>query len=287
MTPRGFLVSSGITYAGSAVSILLQAAFYAASLGIGVAAFGSLQSTMSVLFVLGACRGIAGTYVVIHTGGDQRLLRGVTRTALRFGALVGVALGAGFLTLAPFLRDFLRMDTTLPFFMVAIVAVPSVLSGIGDGILNVQRRFTALSVSAALAPATNVALSLVLFRDGFQESDAAIIILVGQLASCANVFLVDHASLRSGPAHADGTSLREIGSLLLASVLFGGSLRLDLFWARHALPDASAGTYAVAASIALVLYLVTSGIARVTSVSLRDSHTLRLLAASYAIMATT
>ncbi len=289
MSPRGFLTSSAITYAATALGVVCMAAFYGVSLRAGTASFGVLQSVMSLLFLLFACRGVAGSYVVLHAAGNERILPAVALKALKMALLLGVALAGIFLLLAPVLRDFLHLSTTLPFLLIAAACVPAMLSGIVEGVLNVQGRFGALAVSSAIIPAANLVFCLLLLGDGFQESDAGWIILGGQLVACVNILFLGPSFLRGAQAFTEKRSaLREVGALLAASLLFGASLRLDVFWARHVLTEEAAGAYAVAASIALVLYLITSGVARVTSVSLRQTASdTKLIEASYGIIIAT
>jgi hypothetical protein len=78
------------------------------------------------------------------------------------------------------------------------------------------------------------------------------------------------------------SSLRDVAELFIASLLFGAAMRFDVFWAKHALPPSEAGTYAISASIAAVLYMITSSIGRVTTVSLRSGSGERVIVFSYA-----
>lgn len=286
MDRRGFLLSSVITYLGTAVGIVLMASFYIISLRMGAEAFGELQASMAVLFLLYTGRGIAGSYIVIHSGGDERSLPGMVRGAMRLSVLMGLATAGAFIFFAPFIRDFLHMPSAVPFVLIGISALPGMLAGTMDGILNVQRKFGALAISSFLIPLGNVLMALLLLRDGLQEYDAGWIVLGSQLFSCLNLFFVDWSFLRTRTKRSDEprTSLKEVAILLLASLLFGGALHVDVFWARHVLPVEIVGMYAICASVANVLYQLSASIARISSVSLRGGGSARIVGLSYALI---
>jgi O-antigen/teichoic acid export membrane protein len=285
MKVREFLLSYGVTYVGTAAAVVFMSVFYVISLRIGTEAYGALQSTFSFMFLLFAGRGAAAGYVVLHAAGDESSLGTVVRHAARLALLVGLALLGTFLLLSPFLRDFLHLESPVAFMLIGVASIPGVLAGMNEGILNVQRRFAALALSSTIVSAMNVLLAIVLLRDGFQEMDAGWIVLGSQSASCLNVLLVRWDFLKT-PAVPVVTqsALREVAELVAASLLFGASLRLDVFWAKHALLPAQAGAYAIASSIAIVLYLVSNGVARVTSVSMREGAIGKTIVVSYALI---
>lgn len=285
MTQRGFLYSSGVTYLGTIGAVLFVVAFYGVSLRVGTEAFGALQSTLSGLFLLFAGRSAAASYIVIHAANDPLRLAAVAKRGAFLASLVGLGIAGVFAILAPFLRDFLHLESSFSFVLIGIAAIPGMFASAGEGILNVQKRFTALAVSIALVPLTNFLLAIFLLRDGLSGIDAGLIVLGSQSISCLNFLMVDWTSLRGGkPFTEHASSLAEMGTLMAAILLLGLSLRMDVLWARHLLPEVEAGSYAVAAMIALVLYLITSGVIRVTTVSLRSGGDVRVISASYALI---
>lgn len=285
MTQRGFLYSSGVTYLGTIGSVLCMAAFYGVSLRVGTEAFGALQSTLSALFLLSAGRSAAASYIVIHAAGDERRLAGVAKRGVFLAGLVGLGIAGVFTLLAPFLRDFLHLESSASFVLIGLAAIPGLFASTAEGILNVQKRFVALSASSLVVPLCNFLLALFLLRDGLSGMDAGMIVLGSQSISCVNFLLVDWASLRGGkPFTEHASSLAEIATLMAAILLLGASLRMDVLWARHLLPETEAGSYAIAAMIAIVLYLITSGVARVTTVSLREKTDTKVIAGSYLLI---
>ncbi len=285
MKVREFFFSYGVTYVGTAVSVALLAAFYVVSLRVGTEAYGALQSTFSFMFLLYAGRGAAAGYVVMHAAGNERALGSVVRHGTRLAFLIGLALAGAFFLLSPFLRDFLHLRSTVAFVLIGVASVPGMLGGLNDGILNVQKRFGALAVSSIIIPAVNVALGIALLRDGFQEADAGWIVLVSQGVSCINALFIKWDFLRdSEPFVPKRSAFREVAELVAASLLFGASLRLDIFWAKHVLAADDAGTYAIAASIAVVLYMISNGVARVTGVVMREESATKTIMVSYGLI---
>ncbi len=291
MGVRGLLLSSAVTYVGTILSVLFMMGYYGVALrGAGTEAYGALQSIMSFTFLLYAGRGVVGGYVVIHTGGDDRQLPSIVRQAITLVAYLGLGTMGLFLVLSPFVRDFLRLESVVSLVLLGVAAVPSVLAGGIEGVLNVQKKFAALSLSTIIIPVCNLVGAYVLFRDGFQEADAGLLVLSSHAISLVNSFFwMDRGFLARIPA-ASRVPLhlfKDFLTLLITSILFGAALRADLFWAKHALNASESGTYAISVSIAMVLYLISSDVARVASVSFRSEPALKIVAASYGIILAT
>lgn len=286
MTMRKYFDSYGITYLGTAASVVLTAAFYVVSLRIDTASFGTLQSIVACMFLLHAGRSAAAGYIVMHATGNETALGSIVRHGARLTLLTALLIMGLFMAAAPFLRWFLHVESPYPFVLIGIAAIPGLLAGMNDGILNVQKRFTALAVSSLIPPSANVILAIFLLHDGLQQNDPGWIILGSQSLSCLNAPFIRWSALRTAvKVHIPTrSSLREVGELLLASLLLGASMRLDIFWAKHTLSSVDAGSYAIAASIAIVLYLVSSGVARVAGVSLRTDTRIRVIGISYALI---
>lgn len=285
MDTKKFFVSSFVTYVCTSASVLLTAGFYVTALRLGEESFGALQSSLSFLFLLNAGMGIAGSYIVIHTGGDSRNLPTIFRSAIKLSTILSLTTAAIFATLAPVLRDFLHVPSAVPFAVMGISAIPGMIAGMANGLLNVQRRFGLLALSTLLTPLASIGIALLLFHDGLDPYDAGWIVLGSQIIHCcAVVFFVDWSFIRQLPVVQQQLPLVNIVPLLTTSLLLGASLRMDVSWARHLLSSDLAGAYATCASIASVLHLLGSGIARISSVSLRGSTNMRIITFSYALI---
>ncbi len=286
MLLQKFFHSYGITYLGTAASVVLMAAFYVVSLRVDTVAFGTLQSIMACMFLLYAGRSAAAGYIVMHAEGNEAALGAIVRHGVRLTLLTALLLMGLCMTAAPFLRSFLHVESSFPFVLIGVAAIPGLLAGMNEGIFNVQKRFGTLAISSFVLHGANVTMAVILLKDGLQVNDPGWIILGSQCISCLNAVFIRWKTLRTSTTIFLPTrsSLYEVGELLLASLLLGISIRLDIFWAKHTLSSVDAGSYAIAASIAIVLYLVSSGVARVAGVSLRFNTGKGVIATSYALI---
>lgn len=268
------------------LTIVAGAAFTLYALRLDPASYGVLYTVLSITFLLQASRGATASYIVLHAAGDERALPGAIRNAVTFSLVIGAAMTIALIAGAPFLRSFLHLSDALPFILAGISAVPNIIGGIADGILNVRKQFVALSLVTPIMVAAKIAAAVWLFSDGFQEADAGWVLLVSECAGLAAFAFISPASLtkRLPPVQRIARDMREVGTLLAASLLFGFANRIDVLWARHMLPPDEAGTYAMMLGIAMVVLSITSGVARVATVWQRSSSPEGVLKASYVII---
>lgn len=268
------------------LAIVAGAAFTLYALRLEPEQYGVLYAVLSTVLVLQATRGATASYIVLHAAGDENALPTAIRNAVTFSLLIGMVMTITLIACAPFLRSFLHLSGTLPFVLVGISAVPNVFGGIADGILNVRKQFLALSLVAPIMVMVKIAAAVWLFSDGFHETDAGWIALLTECSGLIAFALVDRSSLVERLPHARRIfqDMREVGTLLSASLLFGFAHRIDILWARHALSPTDAGTYAMMLGIAMVVLSITSGVARVATVWQRSSSPGGVLKASYTII---
>lgn len=288
MSIRKLLVSSAITYVGAGLAIGCQMLYYAVTIrSVDTASYAALQALTSFTLFLYPGRGVAATYIVIRTGGNERDLPSVLSNATRIAMVFALGTMALFFVIAPFMRTFLNLEKTVPLALIGVAAVPCMMGGYFEGILNVQKRFVGLAISHAALPLMGVVGALIFLRDGFSEIDAAFMILLSHTASfMITAMLADRKVFRT-PWKKSVTSfsvLRDASFIFAASILLGFTLRFDTLWAKHVLEPTDAGLYAIAASIAVVLNTVGNESARVTSVMFRKDSALRIVAASYGII---
>lgn len=271
------------------LSIVVGAAFTLYTLRLEPSSYGALYTVLSILFLLQAARGATASYIVLHAAGDDRALPRAIRNAVTFSLLIGTVMTIVLIACAPLLRSFLHLSSTLPFILAGVAALPSIIGGIADGVLNVRKQFIALSLIAPITGVVKIATAVWLFSDGFHETDAGWIILLSECAGLIAFAFIRPSSLteRLPPAQKMSRDMREVGTLLTASLLFGFSHRIDVLWARHALSPNDAGTYAMMLAIAMVVFSITSGVSRVATVWQRSSSSDGVLKASYAIIIVT
>jgi|GEM_PF-5610344 len=268
------------------LSIVVGAAFTLYALRLEPASYGVLYTVLSITFLLQASRGATASYIVLHAAGDERALPNAIRSAVTFSLLIGAAMTIILIACAPFLRSFLHLSSTLPFILAGVSAVPNIIGGIADGILNVQKKFVALSLIAPIMGTVKIAAAIWLFSDGFQEADAGWVLLLSECAGLVAFAFLRPSSLTERLPRPQRISrdMREVCTLLVASLLFGLTNRIDVLWARHMLSPTDAGTYAMMLGIAMVVLSITSGVARVATVWQRSSSPEGVLKASYVII---
>ena len=110
MDRYSFLVSSAVTYVGTALSVAFLSLFYIVSLRIGTESFGALQSMLALMFLINASRGVAGGYVVLHVSGANSTLGTVVPRAFAAALSIGTAIAATFVLASPLLQSFLHID---------------------------------------------------------------------------------------------------------------------------------------------------------------------------------
>lgn len=271
------------------LAIAVSAVFTLYALRLDPASYGVLYTVLSITFLLQAARGATASYIVLHAAGDESALPAAIRNAVTFSLLIGAAMTIALIACAPFLRSFLHLSSTLPFILAGISAVPNIIGGIADGILNVRRQFVALSLVTPIMIAVKIAAAVWLFSDEFQEADAGWLLLITECSGLIAFAFLRPSSLTERLPRAQRISrdMHEVGTLLIASLLFGFTNRIDVLWARHMLSPTDAGTYAMMLGIAMVVLSITTGVSRVATVWQRSSSPDGVLKASYAIIIVT
>lgn len=285
---RKLIASSALSSIGAGLGIICQMMYYMIAIRhVDTVSYAGLQTLMSLTFFLYPGRGVAASYIIIRTGGDERQLPFILQSATRISLIFAVGTMASFLLAAPFARSFLRLEGILPLCLIGIAALPCMLSGYLAAILNVQKKFLSLTISHLAMPITSIVGAMLFLRDGFTEMDAGYMILLSQSTTLViTAILIDKKILKI-PWPRNGTSstvLRDAAIIFAASIMLGLTFRFDVLWAKHVLDPKSAGLYSIAASIAIVLNTLSSGTAGVTSVMFRKDSALRIVAASYAII---
>lgn len=268
------------------LNIAVGAIFTLYALRLEPASYGVLHTVLSITFLLQASRAATASYIVLHAAGDEKALPRAIRNAVTFSLLIGALMATLLIAGAPFLRSFLHLSSSMPFILAGISAIPNIVGGIADGVLNVRRQFVALSLVTPIMTTVKIATAVWLFSDGFQENDAGWLLLVSEYSGLVSFAFLRRSLLvnRLPAVGRVSRDLREVSTLLAASLLFGFANRIDVLWARHMLPPADAGTYAMMLGIAMVVLSITTGVSRVATVWQRSSSPDGVLKASYAII---
>lgn len=285
---RKLIASSAIRSTGAGLSIICQMAYYMIAIRhVDTVSYAGLQTLMSLTFFLYPGRGVAASYIVIRTGGDEKQLPSILHSATRISIIFAMGTMASFVLAAPFARSFLRLESMLPLCLIGVAALPCMISGYLEGILNVQKKFLSLTIATLVMPIMTTVGALLFLRDGFMETEAAYMILLSQFMTLVvAAILIDKKIFRTAwsKSSTSSSALRDAAIIFAASIMLGLTFRFDVLWAKHVLDPTAAGLYSIAASIAIVLNTLSSGTAGVTSVMFRKDSALRIVAASYAII---
>ncbi len=232
------------------------------------ASYGELAALLGVLLVGVVPATGLQTAAALDLGGRRTGTVGEAARQLHATALVTAAVAglAGLAVLVP-VAALLRLPDLTPAVWMVAVLVPHTLVGAYDGILQGTGRYGRLAVVVAAFGVLKAGGAVTGLLVGGTPAAA----LAGMAAGCALGALVSWAGcgrpgvsrgLR-GPAR---SALRASGALLGLVLL----VNLDLLLARHHLPAALAGEYAVGAVFAKVAYWLPQGVGVVVLPRLAD-----------------
>jgi O-antigen/teichoic acid export membrane protein len=208
--------------------------------------------------------------------GPDRMANGATQAVqdavVRLAVAVGVALGCLALVTAPLLAAFLHLDGPLPAALLGAVLLPATLTAAGQGLLQGAERFGALAALGVLAASARLAAGALAAGLGWGVTGvmAATAVASGVVLLLALVLvpelragvlaLVPRSAAPRGPAAGgagSGGARRLRGEVAASMVSTAGLLVLfsvDVLLARHFLPAAASGTYAVGALFTKAAY---------------------------------
>ncbi|QKV78736.1 lipopolysaccharide biosynthesis protein [Amycolatopsis sp. Hca4] len=210
-------------------------------------AFGELSSLLAVL-VIGVVPAMGlQTVVALRVARSPSLSQG---SLFALGLVTSAIVATTALTLSPLLVLLLHLGSLAPALLVTAALGPLTLLGVFHGLLQGSHRFAVLSGLIALEGAGKVGGSLV----GLVLSGSPTGALAGAaIGSLAVVVAGWQLCGRPRPRWADrhGGEVFHTAQAMLALVLL---VNLDLVLARHTLPAAEAGEYALGAIVTKIAY---------------------------------
>ncbi|MFJ9780257.1 lipopolysaccharide biosynthesis protein [Amycolatopsis sp. NPDC101161] len=210
-------------------------------------AFGELSSLLAVL-VIGVVPAMGlQTVVALRVARSPSLAQG---SLFALGLVTSGIVATAALTLSPLLVLLLHLGSLTPALLVTAALGPLTLLGVFHGLLQGAHRFAVLAGLIALEGLGKVGGSLV----GLLVSGSPTGALAGTaLGSLAVVVAGWWVCGRPRPRWADrhGAEVLHTAQAMLALVLL---VNLDLVLARHTLPSAAAGEYALGAIVTKIAY---------------------------------
>jgi O-antigen/teichoic acid export membrane protein len=242
---------------------------------LGPAAFGALGALLA-LILLGSVPGIAlQAMAARHTAllaAGRRDQRALWAALLRLSAWWGAALAAVTVAASAALAAWLHLDSPAPMLALALALAPSTFSFASQGMLQGREAFVAFTAVGLVNAVGKLVAGLGLVAAGFGVSGAVAGAAVGTwLGAATGVLLVRRAVAASAPAggvpgggaaatqaRGEAPAAGALGREATAAVtgLLGLFLltNLDVPLARHYLPAAASGHYALGAVVAKIAF---------------------------------
>lgn len=280
---RRFLGGSGGIIVGTAVMNVCTFGFTIAAAGIlDTASYGAFFALLNLLMVIAVVsmglQATAARRVVADPGSVARIERAIVRV----GAATALAVGGALLVLSPAVTWLLQLDSIVPALVLAGLAVPTTVMGAQVGILQGEKRWTALSWVYVLAGVPRLA-GLVLLWWRPTESIALFGSGLGYIAPVVLGWWVLRRPRTSAPpakASSDGSAevtspwplLREALHSSQALLAFFALANVDIVVARHVLSDHSSGLYAVGLLVAKIMLYLPQFVVIVMFPSLATAH---------------
>ncbi|WP_309116132.1 polysaccharide biosynthesis protein [Saccharothrix sp.] len=219
------------------------------------AAFGELGALLAVLLV-GAVPAMGlQTYVALKVAADPEKSR---QPVVGLGLAIATAVTTLAALAVPIAVPLLRVSDVGAVIWLALCVGPLTLNGLWHGLLQGDRRYALFGVLVALEAASRVGGALIALAWTGTTTGTLAGAAIGTAASTTIGWL---ACRRPTPARFATTDVREVlhaGQALLAVVVL---VNLDLLLARHVLPAAASGEYAVGAVLTKIAYWLPHAIA--------------------------
>lgn len=277
---RRFLGGSGGIIVGTAVMNVCTFGFTIVAAGIlDTASYGAFFALLNLLMVISVVNmGLQAT-AARRIVADPGSVAVIERAILKVGYATALAVGGALVVLSPAVTWLLQLDSLVPALVLAALAVPTTVMGAHVGILQGEKRWTALSWVYVMAGIPRIAgLALLWWRP--TESIALFGSGLGYIAPVVLGWWVlrrPHAA-REKPVDvpAETTSarslLRESLHSTQALLAFFALANVDIVVARHVLSENASGLYAVGLLVAKIMLYLPQFVVIVMFPSLATAH---------------
>jgi O-antigen/teichoic acid export membrane protein len=283
---RLFLRGSGGIIVGTAVMNVCTFGFTVVAAGIlDTSSYGAFFALLNLLMVVSVVamglQATAARRIVAEPGSVARIEHAIVRV----GYLTSLAVGGALLLLSPAVTWLLQLDSVVPALVLAGLAVPTTIMGAQAGILQGEKRWTALSwvyVLAGIPRIAGLALlwwhpteTVALFGSGLGY--IAPVILGWWVLRRPRTVVPDGNREESQPgwrpeSTAPWPLVRETAHGAQALLAFFALASVDIIVARHVLTDEAAGLYAVGLLVAKIMLYLPQFIVIVMFPSLATPH---------------
>jgi O-antigen/teichoic acid export membrane protein len=233
----------------------------AASRSLGNEQYGALGSVLAVLTILSvplsAIQATVARRVASETGAEGSHWQATFRSMIP----VALALSTVFAVASPVLTSFLRLDSWLTTFFVALYILPAVLVVVLRGALQGQMRFARLAFVSVVPVVFRLIIGLTLLELGAGVAGAvAASVIAESIGVGAALLMLRSISRAVARVLSMRAFLREVGPVLLGFAAMWVLIELDIVLARHYLPARDAGHYAAAGLLGRAVLFVPGAI---------------------------
>jgi O-antigen/teichoic acid export membrane protein len=203
-------------------------------------------------------------------------VRGLFQWTYRRVLAVGLPALAVFLLLAPVLRGFLQMETTVPIILLGFVLFLSVSFPVNLAFLGGLQRFVSMAITSGCLGPLKYSLCVLFVVLGLGING----VFLGHILCYAGLFLISYWPI--------SRALRHVGPLqekpqrlfiraypeLVANLAFAFMTQFDLVLVKHLFPAEAVGTYAVAAVFGRAVMYLPSGLVLALFPMVAENHAL-------------
>jgi O-antigen/teichoic acid export membrane protein len=214
---------------------------------------------------------------VFKAQGQLAGIHGLFHWTYRRLAAVGLPALLVFVLLAPMLRGFLRMETTLPVILMGLVIFLSVSFPVNLAFLGGLQRFIPMAITSGSLGPLKFSLCVLFVVLGLGING----VFIGHILCYLGLFLISHWPIRQ--------TLRHVGTLqekprrlfiraypeLLANLAFAFMTQFDLVLVKHLFPAETVGTYAVAAVFGRAVMYLPGGLVLALFPMVAENHALK------------
>ncbi|HRZ95673.1 MAG TPA: oligosaccharide flippase family protein [Candidatus Moranbacteria bacterium] len=283
---NAFAKNSIILFIGTMVASALNYIFHlAVGRMVSVTVYGEVESLISLVSIISVPAGSlamlitkfsAGNKADNDRAGSHRLLNYYNKKI----AVYGLPILLVAIILSPFLKDFLKIESVVPLFIVWFMMLLSFFGAVTGGVLSGWQKFTQSSWGGVWGAFFKLVSFLIFIRIGFGLNGALGSFAVGSLASYIISlyflkFIWERKSGKKGCKNkTDPVFLKKfIWPVLLGNLAIAILSNVDMILAKHNLDPDLAGQYGALTIISKIIFFVTGVMATVLfSMSSEDSH---------------
>ena len=226
--------------------------------------YGTLVALMSILYIFNVSTESIQIIITKYISNEKSRgkIKNIIKKSLKKGSVVSVFLFLIFLVISVFISNFLRIE----YFLVALtgtIIFSVILLPINRGALQGEKKFKALGVNMALEGLIKISLAIFLVYLGWKVYGAILAVFLGTFLA----FILSFANLkdifRSKEEKSDTSGIYSYSlPVFVVMVTIVTFYSLDVILAKRFFPGELAGQYAIASTLAKIIFFGTMPISK-------------------------